>query len=212
VIGSTLLAACAPPAAEVVEVQVTKLVEVAGEEVVEEVIVTATPPPPEKEMRPNVLRVNLHQGDIPTLDPHLASDTSSVQIAGEMYGGVTHLNETTLELEPGMATSWDVSEDGLTYVFHLMEGVPWVRFDGEKVVEVLDEEGNVRYVTAHDFEYGFKRTCNPETASDYAYVLGLALAGCEDLLYAEGYGDMSDEDKQALSDGVAATALDDYTL
>ncbi len=214
VIGGTLLAACAAPPAEQVEVEVTRVVEKEGETVVETetIIVTATPPPPEKEMRPNVLHVNLHQGDIPTLDPHLSSDTSSVQIVGELLGGVTHLDETTLELKPGMATSWDISEDGLTYVFHLMEGVPWVRFDGEKVVEVLDDEGNVRYVTAHDFEYGFKRTCNPETASDYAYVLGLALAGCEDLLYAEGYGDLSDEEKQALGDGVAATALDDYTL
>ena len=57
VIGSTVLAACAPPEPEVVTVEVTKIVE--GETVVEEVVVTATPEAaePEKEMRPNVLHV-----------------------------------------------------------------------------------------------------------------------------------------------------------
>ena len=214
VIGGTLLAACAAPTPEVIEVEVTKIVEKEGETVVETetVIVTATPPPPPKEMRPNVLRINMHQGDIPTLDPNLATDTSSVQVTSELYGGLTHLNEVTLELEPGMAESWDVSDDGLTYVFHLMEGIPWVRFNGAEVEEVLDDEGNVRYVTASDFEYSVKRTCNPDTASDYAYVLGMALAGCEDLLYAEGWGDLGDEERQALIDGVQAKALDDYTL
>ncbi|RLC65526.1 MAG: hypothetical protein DRI48_06620, partial [Chloroflexi bacterium] len=80
-----------------------------------------------------------------------------------------------------------VSDDGMTYVFHLREGIPWVRWNGEEVEEVLDCEGNVRYVTAHDFEYAAKRTCNPDTASDYAYVLGFALRGCNELLEAEGW-------------------------
>lgn len=185
--------------------------------VIGSMLLSACQPTPEaptepEEAEPIVLRVNLHQGDIPTLDPHLASDTSSVQVVGELMGGLTHLNEVTLELEPGMAKSWDASGDGLTYTFHLLEGIPWVRWNGTEVEEVLDEEGNVRYVTAHNFEYGFKRTCNPNTASDYAYVLGMALAGCEDLLYAEGFGDMSEEEQQALIDGVQAKAVDDYTL
>ncbi len=215
-IGSTLLTACATPTAEVIEVpvEVTKLVETAGETVVETetIIVTATPPPPEKEMRPNVLHLNFGPGDVPTLDPALSTDTSSVQVVDEITVGLTRLNEVTLELEPGMAESWEASDDGLTYVFHLREGIPWVRWNGTEVEEVKDDEGNVRYVTAHDFEYGMKRTCNPETASDYAYVLGFALVGCNDLLEAEGFADMSDEEKQAVIDGVAATALDDYTL
>lgn len=216
VVISFVLAACGAPAPpEQVEVVVTQLVEkeVAGETVVEqvEVVVTATPTPPEKEMRPNVLRWAFGYGDIPTLDPSLTTDTSSVQLVEEMTVGLTRLDDQA-NLHPGMAESWDISEDGQTYTLYLLEGIPWVRWNGEEVVEVLDDEGNVRYVTAHDFEYGIKRTCNSETASAYAYVLGFAVAGCNDLLYAEGYGDLSDEDKQALIDGVAATALDDYTL
>ncbi|MDY6877693.1 MAG: peptide ABC transporter substrate-binding protein [Chloroflexota bacterium] len=213
VVGSTLLAACAAPA-EPVEVEVTRVVEVEGETVVETetLIVTATPAPPEKEMRPNHLYMSFGYGDVPTLDPALTTDTSSVQLVNEFNIGLTRLNEVSLELETGMAESWDVSDDGLTYVFHLLEGIPWVRWNGEAVEEVLDDEGNVRYVTAHDFEYGIKRTCNPETASDYAYVLGFAVTGCNELNTAEGFGDLGDEEKQALIDGVAVKALDDYTL
>jgi len=144
VIGGTLLAACAQPAPETVVV--TKIVEQAGEKVVEEVVITATPPPPPKEMRPNVLHLNFGPGDVPTLDPALSTDTSSVQVVDEITVGLTRLNEVTLELEPGMAESWEASEDGLTYVFHLREGIPWVRWNGTEVEEVKDDEGNVRYV------------------------------------------------------------------
>jgi oligopeptide transport system substrate-binding protein len=211
VIGSTLLAACAAP--EVQTVVVTQVVEKAGETVIEEVVVTATPAPPPKEMRPNVLRLNfMGPGDVPTIDPALSTDTSSVQIVDELTVGLTRLNEVTLELEPGMAESWDASEDGLTYVFQLREGIPWVRWNGSEVEQVLDCEGNVRTVTAHDFEYGIKRTGIPETASDYGYVLGFAIEGFNELNTAEGWADLSDEEKQALIDGVAAKALDDYTL
>jgi len=214
VIGSTLLAACAAPAPEVVEVEVTKVVEKEGETVVETetIIVTATPPPPKKETRPNVLHVgDVAYDDIATLDPSLGTDTSSIQIIEELTVGLTRLDDEA-NLHPGLAQEWEISDDGLTYVFHLLEGVPWVRWNGEAIEEVLDDEGNVRYVTAHDFEYGLKRTCNPETASDYAYVLGFAIEGCTALNTAEGFGDMSDEEKQALIDGVGVKALDDNTL
>jgi oligopeptide transport system substrate-binding protein len=213
VVGSMLLAACAAPSGEQVEVEVTRIVEKEGETVVETetVIVTATPPPPEKELRTNVLNFVLSYDDIPTLDPSLGTDTSSIQVIEEITVGLTRLDDEA-NLHPGMAQTWDISDDGLTYVFHLLEGVPWVRWDGENVVEVLDDEGNVRYVTAQDFEYGLKRTCNPETASTYAYVVGFAVEGCSALNNAEDFADMSDEEKQALIDGVEVKALDDYTL
>jgi oligopeptide transport system substrate-binding protein len=209
VIGSTLLAACAP---EVTTVVVTQVVKEAGEEVVKEVVVTATPPPSEKEMRPNVLRVgDMAYEEIPTIDPALGTDTASIQVIEEVTIGLTRLDDEA-NLHPGMAQSWDISDDGLTYTFYLLEGVPWVRWNGEAVEEVLDEEGNVRYVTAHDFAYGIKRTGRPDTASDYAYVLGFAVEGFNDLMNAEGWADMSEEEQQALLDGVQAEALDDYTL
>jgi oligopeptide transport system substrate-binding protein len=206
-VGTTLLTACGG-APQVVTVEVTKVV--AGETVVE--VVTATPPPPEKEMRPNVLHLNFGPGDVPTIDPALSTDTSSVQVVDDITVGLTRLNEVSLLLEPGMAESWTASDDGLTYTFTIRQGIPWVRWNGSAVEEVLDCEGNVRYVTANDFEYGIKRTGSPDTASDYAYVLGFAVKGLNELNGAAGWGDLTDEEKQALVDGVAVKALDDYTL
>ena len=135
-----------------------------------------------------------------------------MQVVDDITVGLTRLNEVSLLLEPGMAESWTVSGDGLIYTFQIRQGIPWVRWNGSAVEEVLDCEGNVRYVTANDFEYGIKRTGNPNTASDYAYVLGFAIKGFNELNGAEGWGDLTDEEKQALVDGVAVKALDDYTL
>ncbi|MBC7228144.1 MAG: peptide ABC transporter substrate-binding protein [Thermoflexales bacterium] len=202
VLAALVITSCKPQV-----VEKTVVVTVPGE--AKEIIVTATPAPVG---RPNILRVNLGPGDVPTLDPALATDTSSVQVIDMLTVGLTRLDEVTLELKPGMAEKWDVSEDGLTYTFYIRQGIPWVRWNGTEVEQVVDDEGNVRYVNAHDFEYGIKRTCNPETASDYAYVLAFAVKGCDELLNAEGFADKSPEEKQALIDGVAAKALDDYTL
>nr|WP_299243848.1 peptide ABC transporter substrate-binding protein [uncultured Halomonas sp.] len=57
---------------------------------------------------------------------------------------------------PGMATSWDASEDGKTYTFQMREGAKWS--DGEPV-------------TAEDFVFGWRNMLDPENASKYAYML-----------------------------------------
>ncbi len=62
---------------------------------------------------------------------------------------------TAGDVKPGIAESWDESEDGLTYTFHLRKDAKWS--DGEPI-------------TAADFEYSWKRLVNPETASPYAFI------------------------------------------
>ena len=62
-------------------------------------------------------------------------------------------------LQPGQAESYEVSEDGLTWTFHLRDGLKWS--DGSDL-------------TANDFVYSWKRVCNPEVAAPYAEtVLGM---------------------------------------
>jgi ABC-type oligopeptide transport system substrate-binding subunit len=135
----------------------------------------------EKWTSPNaVLNLNTGgSGDVPTIDPALSTDTTSVQIVDETSVGLTRQNEVTTLVEPGMATTWDISADGKTYTFHLRNDVPWVKYNAltGAVEKVLDDDGNVRMVTANDFVYGILRTIAPETASDYAYVLTFAIKG-----------------------------------
>jgi oligopeptide transport system substrate-binding protein len=203
VVVSMVLAACAPPPEPQTIVQ-TVIVKEPGTETVkvETVIVTTTPVPPEKPKRPNVVRYAFGYGDVPTIDPNLATDTSSVQIDKEAFVGLTVLHEVESTLQPGMATKWDISADGKTYTFHLRNDIPWVKWDGAKVVKVQDCDGNDRLVTAHDFEYGIKRALDPATASDYAYVLVFAIEGASDF----NSGANTDPDS------VAVKAVDDWTL
>jgi len=87
----------------------------------------------------------------PNLDPQLGTDTVSIMVDNAILEGLVRVHEgKTL---PGMAETWDISEDGLTYTFH-MRDAQWS--DGQKV-------------TAKDFEYSFIRLLDPATASEYAF-------------------------------------------
>ena len=131
---------------------------------------------------PKVLRLSGGASDYGTIDPSLATQSAEIQIAETTSLGVVRQNETTAEIEPAMATGYEVSDDGLTYTVHIMQGVPWVHYntDSGKVEVVKDCSGKDRMVTAGDFAYGIVRTIDPKTASDYAYALLPYLAGAAD--------------------------------
>jgi oligopeptide transport system substrate-binding protein len=166
-----------------------------------EVVITTTPVPVVEEEttaeKKVLVTTNGDSGDIPTLDPSLASETASLALINEMFIGLTRLHETRSVIEPGMATDWNISADGLTYTFNIRTDIPWVHYTEEGVREVTDEGGHVRYVTAHDFEYGIKRECDPEIDSGYAYVF-YVIQGCS--AYKDG-GNPSQVAVQALDDG-----------
>lgn len=129
--------------------------------------------------------VNLSIGsEPPTIDPALGTDTTSGAVIDNVFEGLTTVTADG-EIVPGAAESWEVSEDGLTYTFHLREGAKWS--NGDPVV-------------AADFEYAWKRVLNPETLSQRADFL-YAIEGAE----AYNIGDGSVED-------VKVNSLDDYTL
>ncbi len=180
-----LLVACQPETIETVrEVEVTRVVTetevVEGETVevtrvvteVQEVVVT--PEVSEEEMmdEPVTLYWNWST-EPPSLDPALATDTTSVDAVTNLFMGLTRPDPVTGEVLPYLASDWEVSEDGTVFTFNMRDDIPWVNYDpstGEWAQEV-DEEGNPRFVTADDVVYGVKRTIDPETASTYAYVL-----------------------------------------
>ncbi len=200
---SVVLSACAPqatPATQAPPVVVT-VVQGGTPQVVVLTPTPAPPPPPGAK----VLRFSTGSpGDIPTIDPAIAVDVISIQVIEETTVGLTRLRETDGAIQPGMATKWEVSPDGKTYTFTLRDDVPWVKWDNVKgeVVKVQNCDGKDRMVTAKDFEYGILRTIAPATASDYAYVLGIAIKGANDY----NSGALTDPTK------VGVKAIDDKTL
>ncbi|MDF2591585.1 MAG: extracellular solute-binding protein family 5, partial [Clostridia bacterium] len=55
----------------------------------------------------------------PNLDPQLGTDTVSIMVDNAILEGLVRVHDgKTL---PGMAETWDISEDGLTYTFHLRD-------------------------------------------------------------------------------------------
>ncbi len=101
--------------------------------------------------------VILHRGNMAeprSLDPHKSAGTWENNIIGDMFIGLLTENAAG-DAIPGMAESYEVSEDGLTWTFHLREA-EWS--DGEPV-------------TAHDFEFAFQRILNPRTLAQYASLL-----------------------------------------
>jgi oligopeptide transport system substrate-binding protein len=149
-------------------------------------------------------------GDIPTLDPSLAEDTTSIQMGLALFVGLARLEETTGEPQPGIA-SWEISDDGLVYTFKMRDDVPWVRYDAEsgEVVQVMDDEGKPRIVTAHDFVYGIKRTLDPATGSNYSYVNWII----KNAQAVNGGSELGEEDPlYGQLDEIGVRAVDDFTV
>ncbi|MBT9259559.1 MAG: ABC transporter substrate-binding protein, partial [Clostridiales bacterium] len=57
------------------------------------------------------------------LDPATSYDMTQDYVVSTLFDGLTRYKPGTLEIEPGLAESWDISSDGLTYTFHLRKGV-----------------------------------------------------------------------------------------
>jgi len=58
-----------------------------------------------------------------SLDEEQITDYNSDRVASEIYDTLVRFKNTSMEIEPDLATSWDISTDGLTYTFHLRDGI-----------------------------------------------------------------------------------------
>jgi len=94
--------------------------------------------------------------EVATIDPGVMTALNDGRVAGALFEGLAVLDPATLQARPGVAERWDVSDDGLTYTFHLRPDATWS--DG-------------RPVTAEDFAYTWRRVLTPATAAEYAYML-----------------------------------------
>ena len=126
-------------------------------------------------------------GDEPQeLDPHLTTGIPEFHIQHAIFEGLVSKNTKTLAIEPGVAKSWDISDDGKTYIFHFRNNARWSNGDTVK---------------AGDFVFSWKRALTPALGNEYAYMFF-------PLKNAEAYfkGEITDFNK------VGVKAPDDFTL
>ncbi|MEJ9280297.1 ABC transporter substrate-binding protein [Ureibacillus thermosphaericus] len=77
-------------------------------------------------------------GDSVSLDPAIVTDGESAKVTINIYETLVNFGEQDTTIHPGLAESWEVSEDGLTYTFKLREGVKFhdgTDFNAEAVVK-----------------------------------------------------------------------------
>lgn len=140
----------------------------------------------EKSSNEEVSSLNLAlESDIPDLNQTKSTDGTSFTILNNVLEGLYRLDKDN-KPQPAMAESVDISEDALTYTFHLREGIKW---------------SNGEPVTAADFKYAWLKTLDPDTASEYAFIIAQFVKGAAE--YNAGEADES---------AVAVDAPDDKTL
>ena len=120
-----------------------------------------------------------------SIDPGKAYDSPGLGVTRNIFEGLMRYDPRTLDPLPGVAASYEKSEDGTHYLFLLRREARWS--DGSPV-------------TAHDFEWSWKRVLRPETAAQYAALLWDLKNG---RAFAEG---------RVPEEAVGVKALDDHTL
>ncbi|MBT8490103.1 MAG: peptide-binding protein [Deltaproteobacteria bacterium] len=91
-------------------------------------------------------------GDASNLIPILSSDATSHSISAQVFNGLVKYDKN-LNVVGDLAESWEISDDGLVFTFHLKKGVTW--HDG-------------RPFTADDVLYTYQVTVDPKTPTAYA--------------------------------------------
>ena len=122
--------------------------------------------------------------DPKTIDPGLNTAVDGSIVISNLFEGLAKLDENDKAI-PGQAEKWDVSEDKLTYTFHLKKDLKWTNGDPVK---------------ASDFVYAWKRVIDPATAAEYAY----------QMYYIKG-AEAANTGKGSMDD-VAIKATDDNTI
>ena len=124
--------------------------------------------------------------EVQSLDPQVATDGTSFEVIADYTDGLMQM-DTDGAAVPAIAETYDISEDGKTYTFHLRDA-KWSNGDA---------------VTAADFVFGWQRAVDPATASEYSYMLS-------DIGQVVNAAEIIAGEKPVTDLGV--TAVDDKTL
>jgi oligopeptide transport system substrate-binding protein len=136
--------------------------------------------------KPQVFNI-AYTAEPPTLDPSTTTANAAFTIMNAITEGLYRIDKDN-KVQPAMASALpEISKDGKTYTVKLRDGVTWA--DGSPV-------------TAHDFEYSWKRTADPASKSQYAFMMNQWIEGAADF----------NSGKEKTGDKMGVIAKDDKTL
>lgn len=124
---------------------------------------------------------------VESLDPQIGQDGTSFEVIADFTDGLMQMDAEGAPI-PAIAESYELSEDGLTYTFHLRDDAKW---------------SNGVEVTAADFVFGWQRAVDPKNACEYSYMMS-------DIGQVKNAAEIIAGEKDKSELGV--TALDDTTL
>ena len=125
-----------------------------------------------------------YKDDVATLDPAIGYDWQNWSMIKSLYDGLMDYEPGTTELRPGLAESYEISDDGMVFTFKLRDGVQF---------------HNGREMTAEDVKFSLDRVTNPKTQSPGAGFFG-SIAG---------YDAISSGETESLS---GVKVIDDQTV
>lgn len=146
-------------------------------------------------------------GDIKSFDPQIAKTADEFLLVENCFEGLVRVNDNG-KVQAGVAKTWEISNGGKTYTFHLRQGAKWnVKSTSQssdnkeltKVQELMGESFNPD-ITANDFVFALQRACEKNTdAPLFSSISNIVNAS---KIHS---GKLS-------SNKLGVTALDDYTL
>ncbi len=125
----------------------------------------------DKKEEKNAFRMNLEDG-LSTLDPAFARDQRTIWMTSQLFNGLVAL-DSNLKVTASLAHSWEISEDGKEYTFHLRDNVFFHKHP-------IFGKDSTRKVTANDVIYSLTRICNPKTASTGTWIFHKRIKGWEE--------------------------------
>lgn len=114
-----------------------------------------------KKNEKKIFNLNLDQG-LTTLDPAFARNQYALWMINQLFNGLVQVDEK-LKIQPAIAKSWEISQGGKLYTFHLRSDVYFHD-------DPLFPNGKGRKVVASDFVYSFSRILDPKVASSGAWI------------------------------------------
>ena len=155
----------------------------------------------------NVYRV-LYSGEVTTLNYLTTGTTNEFSLASNLIDTLVEYDKYG-RVQPSLAESWEVSEDGLTWTFHLREGVKWVDGTGEAVADV----------TANDFVAAAKYVLDAKNAASTANIFYGVVEGAKAYYDGTAEPEPAEEGEEAPEpapempwETVGVKAVDDLTL